>query len=209
MQIMVLLSGDGSNLQALIDQQWQYKSYSLGVVAANNANAYGLQRAKSASIPHYYIGDIAAMREQRIIELYHKYHPQLIVLAGFMRILSPTLCHTLPVATINIHPSLLPLHPGLHTHTRVLDAGDKQHGTTVHLVTAKLDAGPIIGQASFAILPADTAATLQQRILTTEHLLYPLLIDCIATGSIDVHNPSPLHYSLNSQQRLQLIPPSI
>lgn len=178
--IAILISGNGSNLQAIIDAIDAGLPAKIVVVVSNKADAYGLERAKNAHIPT----EVLSHQEYKTREAYdealkmllEKYQPKLIVLAGFMRILTPKFVNHFKNRILNIHPSLLPKYPGLHTHTQVLENGDKTHGITVHIVTTELDAGPILGQAEFEVAPEDTEDTLKQKVQKLEHQLYPEVI---------------------------------
>jgi phosphoribosylglycinamide formyltransferase-1 len=185
LEIIVLISGHGSNLQAIIDKFSSEPSIKIMAVITDNPSAYGLERAKKAHIPaHVVLRQEHSTRqsfEQAIQTILDNYQPQLIALAGFMRRLSPFLVKPYVGRMINIHPSLLPQHPGLHTHQRVLEAKDAEHGVTVHYVTDILDGGPIISQAKFPVTPQDTAGTLATRVHALEHLLYPTVISWIAS----------------------------
>jgi phosphoribosylglycinamide formyltransferase-1 len=190
-RIVVLISGNGSNLQAMIDAGSEGRIQAEVVaVVSNRAEAYGLERARSASIPTHIL-DHCAFPEREIYDeelsrLVSGYNPDLIVLAGFMRILGRRYVSDFENRIMNIHPSLLPLYPGLHTHQRALDAGDKVHGATVHFVTPELDAGPIIIQGQIPVLPDDTADLLQQRIHKVEHSIYPRAVEWFAAGRLRV-----------------------
>ncbi|MEW6765801.1 MAG: phosphoribosylglycinamide formyltransferase [Pseudomonadota bacterium] len=178
-RIVVLISGNGSNLQALIDAE---KRDELGgghivAVLSNRADAYGLERARQADIPaehlsHKDFPDREAF-DAALMARIDAHHPDLIVLAGFMRILTPGFVHHYAGRLINIHPSLLPKYPGMHTHARAIEAGDAEHGATVHFVTEGVDEGPAILQGRVPVLPDDTPETLQQRVHTIEHQIYP------------------------------------
>jgi phosphoribosylglycinamide formyltransferase 1 len=180
-RLVVLISGNGSNLQAIIDHcRTQWLPAEIVLVVSNDPNAFGLTRAREAGIPtvarsHKDFPDREAF-DQMLIENIQAYRPDWVVLAGFMRILTPSFIHAFEKRLINIHPSLLPKYQGLHTHQRALDAGDSQHGCTVHFVTPELDAGPIIGQASTDVSPTDTIDTLKTKVHELEYLLYPLCI---------------------------------
>jgi phosphoribosylglycinamide formyltransferase 1 len=180
-KVAVLISGNGSNLQALIDAASapDYPAQ-IAFVLSNKADAYGLERAKKAGIPtavvsHADFPDRESFDRAMHAEL-EKHGIALLCLAGFMRILSPWFTQTWAGKAINIHPSLLPAYKGTHTHQRVLEAGEKQHGCTVHWVTEELDSGAIIGQSALEILPSDTAESLQQRVHALEHALYPAIL---------------------------------
>ena len=174
----VLISGGGSNLQAFIDATSAHSlDLEICVVLSNRSQAGGLERARRANIPVECVasGDFADRVEfdRAIAATLDPYHPDLIILAGFMRILSAEFVRHYEGRILNIHPSLLPLYPGLHTHQRAIDAGDRWHGATVHFVTAELDAGPAIIQGRVAVLESDDAETLAARVLEVEHRIYP------------------------------------
>lgn len=177
-KIVVLISGSGSNLQALIDAaQADTLNARIVSVISNKADVYGLQRAQAAGIATTVLSHKTfATREDYDTALLHavqQHQPDLVILAGFMRILSPVFVTPLYGKLMNIHPSLLPKYPGLHTHQRALDAGDSVAGATVHFVSTDLDGGPVIIQASVPVLSDDTAETLAQRVLQQEHIIYP------------------------------------
>ena len=180
-RLAVLISGEGSNLQAIIDA---IASGRLGaridIVISNKADANGLNRAKKAGIDTAIIeavrGQSREAYDQRLLEVLNPVDPDLIVLAGFMRILSSEFVSRLSGKIINIHPSLLPAYKGLNTHQRVLDAGERYHGATVHYVTEELDAGEAIIQSRIEINDDDDADSLQQRIHIEEHVIYPRAI---------------------------------
>lgn len=177
--LAILISGRGSNLLALIDACASGDlPAQITVVISNNPTAAGLLRAEHAGIAtccidHRSYGSREQFDQAMVDELMVR-GADLIVLAGFMRILTPVFIEPFIGRLINIHPSLLPSYPGLHTHQRALDAGDSHAGATVHFVTAELDGGPPILQARVPILPGDSAQTLAARIATQEHAIYPL-----------------------------------
>jgi len=181
--IAVLISGSGSNLQAIIDatQCGLIEGKVTGVIS-NRDDVLGLERARQAGIPSAVIKDDASTAAY-LAEL----SPQLIVLAGYMRVLGAAFTRQFAGQLINIHPSLLPAYRGLDTHARALAAGDTQHGCSVHFVTPELDAGPIIAQAIVPIKPNDTAQVLQKRVQIAEHQLYPQVIAWFAAGRIALH----------------------
>lgn len=192
--IVVLISGQGSNLQAIIDAiAREHLPISIQSVISDKADAYGLVRAQAANIPttvlssQGYRGDrLAYDRDlQKIIDCYL---PDLIVMAGFMRILSAPFVQHYQGKIINIHPSLLPLYTGLHTHERVLAAGDAEHGATVHFVTEELDGGPIIAQSKLQVLPEDTVDSLKMRVHALEHQLYPQVLKNFAMDALRRNN---------------------
>lgn len=181
--IVVLISGNGSNLQALIDAS-KSGGYTIKGVISNNADAFGLQRAANAGIPalvlnHREFPD----RESFDLALMTKidtFSPSLVVLAGFMRILSSGFVKHYSGKIINIHPSLLPDYRGTHTHQRVLDAGEEQHGVSVHFVTEELDGGPVIIQSVVAIEKDDNADSLAAKVAKQEHIIYPKAVSWFA-----------------------------
>lgn len=188
LRVIVLISGGGSNLQALIDAQAGGLPILIAAVISNRADALGLERARSHGIPaltlshrHYPDRDAYDADLKRLID---RYDPGLVVLAGFMRILTPGFVNRYQGRLLNIHPSLLPKFRGLHTHQRVLAAGETQHGASVHFVTAELDGGPVILQARVPVLPQDDDATLAARVLEQEHLIYPTAVGWFAAGRL-------------------------
>jgi phosphoribosylglycinamide formyltransferase-1 len=190
LKIAVLISGSGSNLQALIDAvaSGTMKAEISGVLS-NRADAYGLVRAQQHGIPTTVIshGDFPGRDafDQALIRQLQAWDSDLVVLAGFMRILTPAFVEHFEGRLLNIHPSLLPRHKGLHTHRRALEAGDHEHGCSVHFVTAELDGGPVIAQARVPVHPDDTEAALTERVHKSEHLLYPRVLGWIASGVLD------------------------
>ena len=177
-RVAVLISGNGSNLQALIDaSKAEDFPGEITLVLSNKADAYGLERAKQAGIATHVIShkdyaDRAAF-DAALDEALVYAATEFICLAGFMRVLTPEFVQRWDKRMINIHPSLLPKFPGLDTHARALDAGESEHGCTVHWVTAGVDEGPVIGQARCAIEADDTAEILKERVHRLEHALYP------------------------------------
>lgn len=186
--IVVLISGNGSNLQAIIDASRQGLPVDIRAVISNRSSAYGLQRAARAGIAGVLINhDEFRSREDfehALREKIDSFEPQLIVLAGFMRILGDDFVRHYQGKLINIHPSLLPKFRGLNTHQRALDAHETTHGATVHYVTPELDDGPAILQARVSIQPGDNAAILAKRVQQKEHDIYPLAIRWIAESRI-------------------------
>jgi phosphoribosylglycinamide formyltransferase 1 len=185
----ILISGSGTNLQAFIDAVDQGElALDLCVVFSNNPNAFGLERAEKAGIPtaciqHSDFPDRESFDEAVIAEL-DRFNPDLLVLAGFMRILSTRFVTHYSGRILNIHPALLPLYPGLNTHQRVLDAGDEWHGSTVHFVTEKLDAGPRILQGRLAVNPGESADELASRVQAVEHRIYPQAAEWVGSGKV-------------------------
>lgn len=182
----VLISGNGSNLQALLDAATadDYPA-EIVLVISNNEEAFGLARAEKAGIPTVTIphGNFPTREAfDAVVDATLRTHSiELVCLAGFMRILSPEFVRAWQRKIINIHPSLLPDYKGMNTHQRVLEAGEKRHGCTVHWVSEELDSGAIIAHAALDILPSDTAATLQQRVHALEHSVYPAALRAVAT----------------------------
>lgn len=185
----ILISGSGTNLQAFIDAvECGSLDLELSVVFSNNPQAFGLTRAQRAGIPtacvaHTEYADRESF-ETAVIDVLDGYQPDLLILAGFMRVLTPTFVSHYAGKVLNIHPALLPRYPGLNTHQRVLDAGDKWHGSTVHFVTEELDAGPRILQGRLAVDPAESAAELQARVQALEHQIYPLAASWVGAGQV-------------------------
>ncbi|WP_300656153.1 phosphoribosylglycinamide formyltransferase [Pseudomonas sp.] len=187
--VVVLISGSGSNLQALIDSsQAGDNPLSIRAVISNRADAYGLERAKAAGIDTCVLDHKAfAGREAfdvALIEAIDTFEPQLVVLAGFMRILSSDFVRHYDGRLLNIHPSLLPKYKGLHTHQRALEAGDSEHGCSVHFVTEELDGGPLVVQAVIPVRSGETLDSLAQRVHEQEHLIYPLAVRWFAEGRL-------------------------
>ena len=167
-RIVVLISGSGTNLQAIIDacKTQDYPGQVVGVIA-NKENAYGLTRAKDADIDTSVLShkafDSREAYDQELVKVIDSYKPDLVVLAGFMRILTPAFVQHYKGKLLNIHPSLLPKYQGLNTHQRAIDAGDKEHGVSVHFVTEELDGGPVILQAKVPVFDNDNADELAAR----------------------------------------------
>ncbi|AIA70208.1 phosphoribosylglycinamide formyltransferase [Pectobacterium atrosepticum] len=187
--IVVLVSGHGSNLQALIDacKNGRLKG-KIVAVFSNNAEAYGLVRAQDAAIPTCVLNpedfaDRAAFDAALANEI-EQYEPALVVLAGYMRILSPEFVAQFAGKMLNIHPSLLPKYPGLHTHRKALENGDREHGTSVHFVTDELDGGPSVLQAKVPVFSDDTEESLSERVKTHEHTIYPMVINWFLNGRL-------------------------
>lgn len=199
--IVILISGSGSNMASIVRtaqrDNWQDRfNARIAAVISNCPNARGLLFARDQGIATELVNHrLYASRhdfEQELAEAIDRYHPHLIVLAGFMRILTPDFVHRYANSIINIHPSLLPAFPGLHTHQRALEAGCRFAGATVHEVIPELDAGKIIDQAAVPVLPGDTAETLAERVLTQEHLLYPRAIaQLLNSKTPDGHQTNP------------------
>lgn len=187
--IVVLISGNGSNLQALINACQQGRiTGNICAVFSNNAGAYGLQRAAAADIPTHTL-DTKAWPDRTIFDAtlaadIDQYQPSLVVLAGYMRILSPEFIQHYTGRLLNIHPSLLPKYPGLHTHRKAIANGDREHGASVHFVTEQLDSGPVILQAKVPIFGDDSEETVTQRVQALEHDIYPRVVNWFIQGRL-------------------------
>jgi phosphoribosylglycinamide formyltransferase-1 len=190
MRAAVLISGSGTNLQAFIDRtQSGDLELDLCVVLSNKPHAAGLERARNAGI------EVECVEHRNyparedfdaaLVATLDRYRPDLVILAGFMRVLTPVFIDHFAGAILNIHPSLLPKYPGLDTHQRALDAGDEWHGSTVHFVTEELDGGPPVIQGRVPVKPGDTATTLAARVLTVEHRIYPEAAALYAAGRLE------------------------
>ncbi|AIN59773.1 phosphoribosylglycinamide formyltransferase [Pseudomonas soli] len=187
--VVVLLSGSGSNLQALIDSNSASDSpVRIRAVISNRADAYGLERAKAAGIDTAVLAhtgfDGREAFDAALMALIDGFAPDLVVLAGFMRILSGGFVRHYQGRLLNIHPSLLPKYKGLHTHQRALEAGDAEHGCSVHFVTEELDGGPLVVQAVVPVATDDTEQTLAERVHLQEHQIYPLAVRWFAEGRL-------------------------
>lgn len=198
LRVAVLISGRGSNLRALIGAQRSgVLPIDIVVVASNKATAEGLRHAEAAGIATLALDPaMSPDRAHYDAELFSRlraYAPDLVVLAGFMRVLDAAVLTPWAGRIINIHPSLLPKYPGLHTHRRALEAGDTLHGASVHFVTAELDGGPILARSEMAILPGDSADTLAARLLPREHALLCRCVQWIAEGRAQLRGDT-LHF---------------
>jgi phosphoribosylglycinamide formyltransferase-1 len=186
---VILISGSGTNLQSFIDKVAAGElDLELCLVFSNRPDAYGLERARKAGIATACIehGDFVAREsfDRAVAAVIDEYEPELIVLAGFMRILSPWFVQHFAGKVLNIHPALLPKYPGLNTHQRALDAGDEWHGSTVHFVTEELDGGPRILAGRLRIDPGETAEELQHRVQAIEHRIYPEAAGLVGAGRV-------------------------
>ncbi len=191
--IVVLISGNGSNLQAILDAcNNDAINAKVCAVFSNKADAYGLERARQCQVEAISVNaqDFAerADFDAHLMTRIDAYQPDIIVLAGYMRILSTEFVEHYLGKMLNIHPSLLPKYPGLNTHQRALDAKDTEHGTSVHFVTPELDGGPVILQAKVPVFEDDTAEILNQRIQVQEHRIYPLVISWLADERLKMMN---------------------
>ncbi len=198
LNLVVLVSGGGTNLQSLIDAIRNGELHAeISAVFSNEPKAYGLERAKKAGIPTCVLSHKDYLERSEydadLADRIDRYPLDYLVLAGFMRILSAGFVRRFQDRILNIHPALLPKYKGTNTHQRALDAGETEHGATVHLVTEELDDGPNLLQARVPILKGDTAETLQQRVLKEEHRIYPAAIQKLATGAMKIQNGEVTH----------------
>ena len=190
-KIVVLISGGGSNLQAIIDQiNAGNITAEISAVISNRPDVLGLKRADKANIDNHVLDhtafDSRESFDQSLAQIIDSYEPDLVVLAGFMRILSDEFVEHFKGKLINIHPSLLPKYKGLHTHKRALENGDSEHGASVHFVIPELDAGTIIIQGVVPIKPDDTEDSLQQRVHKIEHQIYPQAVKYLAEEGLSL-----------------------
>lgn len=185
--VVVLISGNGSNLQALIDQSAQ-RGYRVAGVVCNDPAAFGLQRAARAGVPAVIVEHRDFMDRETfdgaLLEAIGGFAPDLIVLAGFMRILGPAFVQEQAGRILNIHPSLLPRYPGMHTHRRVHEAGEREHGVSIHFVNEELDGGPIVARSRIAVRDGDDEGSLAERVHRLEHALYPEVVGWFAAGRL-------------------------
>jgi phosphoribosylglycinamide formyltransferase-1 len=191
MKGVVLISGSGSNLQAIIDQATDI-DLDISCVISNHADAYGLTRADNANIPNHVVDhtqfDSREDFDQAVSKTIDQCNPDVVILAGFMRIFTEAFAQKYCGKMLNIHPSLLPKFQGLNTHQRAIDAHESEHGVSIHFVTAELDGGPVIAQSSVAVLPNDNASSLAERVLIEEHKLYPKVIHWFTQGRLKLNN---------------------
>jgi len=191
--IVILISGRGSNMEAVVraaeSQGWSAR---IAAVISNKAEAKGLDFARARGIPTAVVANkeypSRAEFDAALQEAIDRFEPDLVVLAGFMRILTAPFVQHYEGRMLNIHPSLLPLFPGLGTHQQALDAGEREHGATVHFVTAELDHGPVVAQARVPVLPGDTEETLSARVLVEEHKLYPHAVRLFVEDRLKIDN---------------------
>lgn len=190
-KLVVLISGSGSNLQAIIDQVGNGSiDADISLVLSNNPDVMGLQRASAAGINTEVINhreyDSRDSFDRELIRRIDAEQPQLIILAGFMRIFTPAFTNHYAGRMLNIHPSLLPEFKGVNTHARAIEAGAKQHGASVHFVTSELDGGPLVIQAIVDVEQDDTAETLASRVLQQEHTIYPIAVKWFCEGRLSL-----------------------
>ena len=189
-RVAILISGGGSNMVSLVDDMTGDHPARPVLVLSNRADAGGLEKAQARGVPtavvdHRPFGSDRPAFEARLIEVLENVRPDIICLAGFMRVLTPRFVEHWAGRMLNIHPSLLPKYKGLHTHARALEAGDSEAGCSVHEVTAELDGGRVLGQVRVPVETGDTPDTLAARVLVQEHILYPLILRRFAAGKTD------------------------
>jgi phosphoribosylglycinamide formyltransferase-1 len=200
-RIVVLISGSGTNLQAIIDasEVADYPGSVVGVLS-NKSDAYGLTRAENSNIATVTLShkefDSRESYDQALITKIDQFSPDIIVLAGFMRILSPAFVQNYQGKLLNIHPSLLPKYQGLNTHQRAIDAGDKEHGVSVHFVTEELDGGPVILQAKVPIFAGDSSDDLAARVHEQEHRIYPLVVKWLCEKRLSMTTESKNEHAI-------------
>lgn len=187
-RVAILISGGGSNMVSLVEDMTGDHSAQPVLVLSNRADAGGLEKAKAQGIPtavvdHRPFGADRPAFEDALNHVLDQARPDIICLAGFMRVLTEGFVSRWQGKMLNIHPSLLPKYKGLHTHQRAIDAGDTEAGCSVHEVTAELDGGQVLGQVRVPIVPADTADSLAAKVLVQEHMLYPLILRRFAEGN--------------------------
>jgi len=190
--IVILISGRGSNLQAIIDAARHDLPVEIRAVISNQPDAAGLDRARQAAIPTAVLDHRAFPSrdafDRELLSLIEGFGPRLVVLAGFMRVLTPAFVRHFEGRLMNIHPSLLPRLPGLHTHERAIAEGHKEHGASVHFVTEEVDGGPLIIQARVPVLPHDTPDLLAARVLEQEHRIFPQAIRWFVEGRLRIQD---------------------
>ncbi|WP_334060373.1 phosphoribosylglycinamide formyltransferase [Alteromonas sp. S005] len=192
-KICVLISGNGSNLQAIIDEiKGGRLNAKISGVISNRPNAYGLKRAKEAGIEAVCLDhtdfDTRESYDEALKAQIDAFGADCVVLAGFMRILTPEFVDSFAGKLVNIHPSLLPKYKGLNTHQRAIDNGDKEHGVSVHFVTPELDGGPVIIQSRVPVFDEDTASDLAERVQEQERRIYPLVLSWFSAGRLSMRN---------------------
>ncbi len=197
--IAILISGTGSNLQAIIDAEHNL-NYRVDLVISNRPDTYGIERAKKHGIKTLVIDHCNYSNREEfdedLLNSIKKNNIEFVILAGFMRILTTNFTNHFLGKMLNVHPSLLPKYPGLNTHQKALDNKDLVHGISIHFVTAELDGGPIIKQASFNIEDNKTALDLQKSVQSLEHIHYPQVVDCLVTKKISLKNNQTLFNEL-------------
>lgn len=189
--ISVLISGTGSNLQALIDAEQDY-NYQVALVISNRPDTFGVERAKQHGITtvvvDHTIYKTRAEFDTQLAKTLQEHRIDTVILAGFMRILTPEFTNLFSGKMLNIHPSLLPKYPGLNTHQKALDNQDKEHGLSIHFVTSELDGGPVILQAKFTVGENESVAKLQEQVQILEHQAYPKVVNWLVQSQIQLRN---------------------
>lgn len=205
--IVILISGSGSNMQAIIDavDSGDIPGH-ISAVISNRPDAFGLERAQAAGI-HTELLDHTEFKSREIFDLnlirkIDEFEPDLVILAGFMRILTPDFVRRYNGKLINIHPSLLPKYQGLHTHKRAIEAGDTEHGASVHFVTEELDGGPVFIQASVPVKEGDTPEVLAKRVLIQEHKIFPIAVKWFMEGRVQLENGIPHMDGVSLESRI-------
>ena len=208
--IVVLASGSGTNLQALIDASRE-RGFpgEILAVGCNRPGAFALERAAQANLKTFVLDHTNyGSREEfdgALLARLREFNPDLIVLAGFMRILTSDFVRAFRGRILNVHPSLLPAYTGLNTHQRVLDAGEAVHGVSIHFVTEELDGGPVIAQAEIRVQAGDTAETLSERVQQQEHQLYPIVVRWFCEGRVQLAAEGVLFDGQPLEQPLRLV----
>ncbi len=197
LSLIVLISGSGSNLQAIIDAiESKQLNAQISAVISNRPDAYGLTRARQHNIPAISLDhkefETRELFDQQLQLEIESFKPDIIVLAGYMRILTTQFINAFSPTILNIHPSLLPKYQGLYTHQRALDNNDKTHGVSIHIVTPELDSGPVIVQGKFAIDSDDTSDSLQQKAHKLEHQMYPLVLNWLSEQRLKLNSAQPV-----------------
>ncbi len=210
----VLISGRGSNLQAIMDEIDRGEvAARILVVVSNEPEAYGLKRAEGGGIPSIVVNhreyESREAFEERLIEVLRDYGVELVVLAGFMRVLTSHFLKAFPMRVVNIHPALLPAFPGLGVQEKAVNYGVRFSGCTVHFVDEGVDAGPIIAQAVVPVFPTDTGDTLAERILRMEHRIYPKVIQWISEGRVRVEGRRVFVHGANFGEEIAFIEPVV
>lgn len=207
-RIVVLISGNGSNLQAIIDGCLDntIAGQVVGVVS-NKANVYGLERADNCEIANTVLDhkayDSRESYDQALIKVIDQYRPDVVILAGFMRILTAAFVNHFHGRMLNVHPSLLPKYQGLNTHQRAIDAGDIEHGVSVHFVTEELDGGPVVLQAKVPVFPEDSADDLALRVHHQEHRIYPMVTNWFCLGRLEMKQQDNIFAAFLDGEQLQ------
>lgn len=209
-KIVVLISGRGSNMEALLGAKLPCR---IAAVVSNRADAEGLRTAQQHGIPTQVVAHTQhpdrESFDSALAQVIDTYQPDFVILAGFMRILTPAFVAHYQGRLINIHPSLLPSYGGLHTHTRALHDGVKVHGCTVHFVTPDLDHGPIIAQAAVPVLQDDTEQSLAKRVLREEHRVFPQVVRWLCQGQVELTPEGHVRLRRRKQSGFALISPGL